>query len=72
MSAFATATRNREYKKKVETLRAMLAEAASAQAAGDDHLWSLLQACVVAMGNTVAKDYGRRFTEVMDDVNAGC
>lgn len=72
MSAFATATRNREYKKKVETLHAMMGERDSSEAAGDDRLASLLHACVIAMASTVAKDYGRTYNEVMDDVNAVC
>lgn len=65
---FKAATAARHYSKKVETMRAMLAEADEADAGGDVELCSLLQASVTAMAHTVARDYGKGFYEVMADV----
>lgn len=65
---FKVATAARHYSKKVETMRAMLAEADEADANGDVELCSLLQARVTAMAHSVGKEYGKGFYEIMGDV----
>ena len=67
-AAFQKATQNRNYTKKIELMRTMMAEMVDADDRGDLDLCSLLQASVTAMAGTVARDFGRGFYEVMADV----
>lgn len=69
-AAFEKATRNRTYKKKVELIRAMIAESDEADANGDHELCSLLQASITAMANVTAREFGKGFYEVMNDAAA--
>jgi hypothetical protein len=64
---FEKATLNREYARKVDSIRAMLEESDTAMEQGDYELCSLLQASVTAMAHSVSRHYGRGFYEVIAD-----